>query len=117
MLPFIIGGLVLGALAYSMDDSENKKRSSKRKKLAKQEEQYENKLTGQYNYNQNKKRSILFKEIKYEQSKLKEERRELAKIRNALQRGSLEHKTILKQISLLTQKIDQKQKDADRARG
>jgi uncharacterized protein YpuA (DUF1002 family) len=117
MLPFIIGTLVVGTVVYSMNESENKKRNTKRKKLAEQEEQYVKKLTSQHEYNQNKKRSMLFKEIKYEQSKLKEERRKLAKIRNALQRGSLEYNTIVKQIALLTQKIDQKQRDADRVRG
>jgi len=117
MLPLILGTVVIGVIVYAMDDSEQKSRSSKRTKLAKQEKQYEKKLTRQHEYNQNKKRSILFKEIKYEQSKLKEERRKLAKIRNSLQRESAEHTTVLQQIALLTQKINQKQKDADRVRG
>ena len=117
MLPYIVGVAVVVGIGYILDEDIESTKKKKSKKLAKKRTHYEKKLSKQYDYNQNKKRSILFKQIKYEQSKLKEERRELAKIRNSLQRGSSEHKNVLRQIALLTQKIDQKQQDADRVRG
>jgi len=117
MLQYFIGAVFIAGIGYILDESVESSKRDKRKKLAKKQDYYEEKLSKQYDYNQQKKRSLLFKQIKHEQSKLKEERRELAKIRNSLQRGSSEYNTILQQIAFITQKINQKQEDADSVRG
>ncbi len=117
MLRYVIGAIAIAGIGYILDESVESSKRDKRKKLAKKQDYYEEKLSRQYEYNEQKKRSLLFKQIKHEQSKLKEERRELAKIRNSLQRGSLEYNNVLQQIAFITQKINQKQQDADNVRG
>jgi len=113
----ILGAAVILGLGYALNENVESTKKKKRKKLEQQHNDYQEKLARQYAYNEQKKRSKLFKHLKYEQSKLKEERRELAKIRNSLRRGSIEHENVLQQIAILTQKIDQKQYDADMVRG
>jgi len=113
----ILGAVVILGLGYALNENVESTQREKRRKLARQQDDYEEKLSRQYDYNEQKKRSILFKQIKHEQSKLQEERRELAKIRNSLRKGSLEYKNVVQQIAFTTQKIEQKQKDADRVRG
>lgn len=116
MLPWIIGGAVVAAVGYALNDSEEKSIKKKRKKLKKRADTYALMIEAKEQRHRDKKQSMLFSQIKSEQSRLKKERRQLAQVRNTLQRGTPMHCQVVKQMKQLQQQIDQKQRDADRVR-
>lgn len=116
MLPLIIGGVVVAVVGSILNESQKKSKQKYKKKLQKKHQDYSSQFQKKVSQNNLQKQSILFEQIKREQSKLKKERRHLAAIRNSLQRGTDMHQKIIKQINVLTAKIEQKQQDADRIR-
>lgn len=116
MLPFLIGRAALAVVGYALDEMEKDNIKTKRKELQKRSNNYASKLKEKERCHREKKQSMMFSQIKSEQSKLKRERRQLAQVRNSCQRGTPMYRQIVNQMKQLQQQIDQKQHDADMVR-
>ncbi len=116
MLPWIMGAVAVAVLSSALGESEKSEKKKCKRQLKKQHDRYSKTLQKKQSDNEKKKRSMLFSQIKREQSSLKDERRHFIAARNGLSRGSKAHRDIGKQIKELSQLIERKQQDANRVR-
>lgn len=112
MIQYIAIGVV-AIIVSQIINSEDETVKQYQKKLTNQRSDYEDKLDKREKYNENKKRSLLFCEIKREQKELKYERKKLFSLRDNCEKGSLMYKQINKNVRQVSQQIEQKQRDAD----
>jgi hypothetical protein len=117
MLP-IIAGIALGLYVLSNSNGSGEKKRAKKynNELQDSKDAYEKRLEKRARYNENEKRSLVFKSIKREQALLKKERLKLFELRGQYQKGSKLYKQIQKSIRTVSEQIEQKQQDADYVR-
>ena len=116
MLPWIIGGIIGVTITLILSDSEEEKKEFYSKKLKREHDTYGITIEKKVYKNEQKKRKILFNQIKDEQSRLKKERRKLYSMMNNMERNSIAHKKLQHQINHLGFLINKKQQDADRVK-
>lgn len=116
MLPFLLAGTGAALLGYMLDDAQDKKIKKKKKKLKKLHKAQAMQHIAQQEKNNNHKRSLLFKEIKDEQTRLKHERKMLITTLKRMPRHAPGYQQLQQEIYYYNDLIEHKQADADMIR-
>ena len=102
-------------VAYYLDKSEKEAEHQMKSDLRRQKKQYQQEILKQHEYTNRAKRIALFKHLKKQQTLLKKERRQLAKIRDTASSKQERYKTI-RQMQVIQKQIDDLQRQADKIR-
>jgi len=113
MLPFLIAGASLAAVGFMLDDEREKKIKKKKKKLKKLHTMQTQYYQQQEKHNNHRQQELLFKQIKEEQSMLKQERKALKRALKQLPRDTSGYHQLLLEIRHYDELIEHKQADAD----